>query len=72
MLHEKLESVSVNVETGAVVVNGKELSGISAFELVFDGMWRLSVTETFFPRGKNAASVISDAANAEIMEAEEH
>ena len=73
MLHEKLESVSVNVETGAVVVNGKELSGISAFELVFNGnYWELTVTETFFPRGENAASAIADAANAELMESEEN
>lgn len=72
MLYEKLKNVTVDVENGSVVVNGKELSGISAFELVFDGMWKLTVTETYFPRGKNAASVISDAANAEIMEVEEH
>jgi hypothetical protein len=72
MLREKLESVSINVEDGSIIVNGRELSGISRFELVFDGSWSLTVTETFFPRGKNAASVIADAARAELTESAEN
>ncbi len=70
MLHEKLESVTVNVADGSVIVNGRELSGISGFELVFDGVWKLTVTETFFPRGKNAASAITDAAHTDFTESE--
>lgn len=42
---ERLKTLELNVQEGKVIVNGVEKSGVSYFNLEFDGIWSLTITE---------------------------
>ena len=53
---ESLKTLELDAENGKLILNGKDVSNVSSFELKFgNGVFELSLTNSFYATGKMKA-----------------